>query len=138
MFTYNLLGLKRTRWEGAEAWPPATIRSSTTSSTTDSALATLAYNNLSGVGRGGTGTLKVDGKIVSTQKLERSVPMVLPFDQTFDIGTSGATPVDDGDYKVPFPFAGKIRRVTIALDPPKLTPDDVKKLEAASRAAQDS
>jgi hypothetical protein len=28
--------------------------------------------------------------------------------------------------------------VTIALDPPKLTPDDVKKLEAAQRAAQDA
>ena len=36
------------------------------------------------------------------------------------------------------PFTGKINKVTIALDPPKLTPDDVKKLEAASRAAQDS
>jgi hypothetical protein len=30
---------------------------------------TLAYNNLSGVGRGGTGTLSVDGKVVATTKM---------------------------------------------------------------------
>ena len=32
----------------------------------------------------------------------------------------------------------KIDKVTIALDRPKLTPDDVKKFEAAERAAQDA
>jgi hypothetical protein len=46
--------------------------------------------------------------------------------------------VDDPDYKVPFKFTGKISKVTIALDPPVLTADDVKKLEAAYRAAQDA
>jgi arylsulfatase len=90
------------------------------------------------VGRGGAGTLKVDGKVVSTQKLERTLPLVKPLDQAFAIGLSGPTPVDDRDYKVPFNFTGKINRLTIALDPPKLTPDDVKKLEDASRAAQDA
>src|SRR5262245_21455304 len=30
--------------------------------------ATLAFNNLSGIGCGGTGTLKVDGKVVSSQR----------------------------------------------------------------------
>jgi hypothetical protein len=78
------------------------------------------------------------GAIGSTQKLERTLPLVKPLDQTFDIGLSGPTPVDDCDYKVPFKFTGKINRLTIALDPPKLTPDDVKKLEAANRAAQDA
>ena len=37
VYTYNLLDLKRTRWAGTEHWPPASIRSSTTSSTTGSA-----------------------------------------------------------------------------------------------------
>jgi hypothetical protein len=71
------------------------------------------------------------------------VPLIIPFlsvplDQSFDIGTSGATPVDDGDYKVPFKFTGTINKVTITLDPPKLTPDDVEKLKAAQPAAQDA
>jgi formylglycine-generating enzyme required for sulfatase activity len=41
----------------------------------------------------------VDGKLVSTEKLERTLPLVLPLDQTFNIGSAGATPVDR-DYKV--------------------------------------
>ena len=55
-------------------------------------------------------------------------------------GTLGSpdatTPLDDRDYQVPAPFTDKIDKVTIALDRPKLTPDDVKKFEAAERAAQ--
>jgi hypothetical protein len=39
---------------------------------------------------------------------------------------------------VPFAFTGKIDKLTISVEPPKLTPDDVKKLEAADRAAQDA
>jgi len=38
---------------------------------------------------------------------------------------------------VPFNFNGKINKVTIVLDPPKLTPEDVQKLEAAERSASD-
>jgi hypothetical protein len=131
VFTYNLLDLKRTRWEGPEALE-YDFRYDGLGE------ATLAYNNLSGVGRGGTGTLKVDGRLVSTQKLERTLPLVLPLDQTFDIGIGGPTPVDDNDYKVPFKFTGKIDKLTIALDPPKLTRDDVEKLKAAQRATQDA
>ena len=38
---------------------------------------TLAFNSFSGVGRGGTGVLKVDGKEVATQKLDKTLPMIL-------------------------------------------------------------
>jgi hypothetical protein len=70
--------------------------------------------------------------------VERTLPLVLPLDQTFNIGSAGSSPVDDHDYQVPFAFTGKIDKVIITLDRPKLTPDDVKKLEAANRAAQDA
>jgi hypothetical protein len=33
------------------------------------------------------------------------------------------TPVDDHDYQVPFKFTGKIDKLTVALDQPKLTPE---------------
>jgi hypothetical protein len=138
VFTYNLLDLKRTRFEGAESLAPGKHTIEYDFKYDGLGAATLAYNVLSGVGRGGTGTLKVDGKVVSTQKLERTLPLVKPLDQSFDIGLSGPTPVDDRDYKVPFNFTGKINKVTIVLDPPKLTPDDVEKLKAAERAAQDA
>ena len=81
---------------------------------------------------------KVDGKVVSTQTLERTVPLVLPWDETFDIGSDTGTPVDDRDYQVPFKFTGKIDKLTISVAPPVLTPDDVKKLQEAAASAADA
>src|SRR5262249_49515640 len=100
--------------------------------------ATLAFNNTSGIGRGGTGTLTVDGKVVSTRTIERSVPLALPIDETFDIGSDTGTPVDDQDYQTPLGLTAKINKLNISVEPPKLTPDDVKKLSDANRAAQDA
>jgi hypothetical protein len=34
--------------------------------------------------------------------------------------------VDDKDYEIPFRFTGKLDKVTIKLEPPMLTPEDVK------------
>jgi hypothetical protein len=70
--------------------------------------------------------------------MARTIPFVLPIDETFDIGADTGTPVDDHDYQVPFAFTGKIDKLTIALEPPKLTPDDLQKLEGAYRGAQDA
>ena len=46
---------------------------------------TLAFNNLSGLGRSGTGTLKVDGKEVQSIKMPRTLPMILQWDESFDV-----------------------------------------------------
>jgi arylsulfatase len=70
---------------------------------------------MSGLGRPGTGTLSVDGQVVATQTMERTIPFTLPWDETFDIGSDTGTPVDDADYQVPFAFTGKIDKLTIAL-----------------------
>ena len=40
-------------------------------------MGTLTFNNHSGLGRSGTGTLKVDGKDVQSIKLPRTLPMIL-------------------------------------------------------------
>jgi len=60
--------------------------------------------------------------VVSTQKQEGSLPLVKPLDITFDIGRSGSSSVDDRDYQSPFDFTGKIDKVVITRDPPRLTP----------------
>jgi arylsulfatase A-like enzyme len=138
VFVWNLLDLKRVRWDGPQALTPGKHRLVFDFKYDGLGFATLAFNNMSGIGRGGTGTFSVDGKVVATQTIDRTIPLTLPWDETFDIGSDTGTPVDDHDYQVPFAFTGKISKVTIALDPPKLTPDDVKKLEAAYRAAQDA
>jgi arylsulfatase len=46
---------------------------------------TLAFNNLSGIGRSGTGVLKVDGNVVASQKMERTLPLILQWDENFDV-----------------------------------------------------
>ncbi|MBN9510615.1 MAG: arylsulfatase [Alphaproteobacteria bacterium] len=138
VFLWNLVDLKRIRWEGPEALAPGKHRIVYDFKYDGLGFATLAFNNLSGIGRPGTGTLAVDGKVVATERLERTIPLILPWDETFDIGADTGTPVDDRDYQVPFNFTGKIDKLTIQLEPPKLTPEDEKKLMDAYRAAQDA
>ena len=76
--------------------------------------------------------------MVSTQTLEKTIPLLLPIDETFDIGSKTGTPIDDKDYQVPFAFTGKIDKLTISVEPPVLTDADKKKLVEAFIAAQDA
>jgi len=129
-FTYNLMGLKRTKWQG-----PALAAGKHTIvfdfKYDGLGAGTLAYNNVSGVGRGGTGTLKVDGKTVATEKMEHTLPMTKPLDTVVNIGDATLSPVDDKDYQIPFKFTGTIDKITIKLEPPQLSPEDIKKLKEA-------
>jgi len=99
-------------------------------------LATLAFNNMSGIGRGGTGTLKVDGKEVSRQTMPHTIPLILQWDESFDVGSDTGTPVCDEDYQCPFPLTAKLDKLTIKIDRPKLSPADVKQLEEEMNAAE--
>jgi arylsulfatase len=98
---------------------------------------TLAFNNMSGVGRGGTGTLKVDGKEVQTIALPHTLPMILQWDESFDIGADTLTGVNDADYQPPFTFTGKLHKLTIQVDRPQLSEEDIKKLEGSQATAVD-
>ena len=138
VFLWNLLDLKRVRWESNEALAPGKHTVEYDFKYDGLGFATLAFNDLSGIGRAGSGTLKVDGKAIATKTLERTVPMVLPWDETFDIGADTGTPVDDQDYQVPFKFTGKIDKLTVAVAAPVLTPADEQRLRAAQRAVRDA
>jgi arylsulfatase len=133
VFTWDLLGLKRVRWEGAG--PLAAGKHTVVFDFKYDGLgfATLAFNNRSGLGQSGTGVLKVDGKTVATQKMEHTIPVVLQWDETFDVGADTGTPVDDKDYQVPFEFTGTLTKLTLKVDRPKLTPADEKRLLAESQ-----
>jgi len=130
VFTYNFLGLERTKWEG-QALPAGKHKVEFDFEYDGLGAGTLAYNDVSGIGRGGTGTLKGDGKTVSTEKGEHTLPMTKPLDTVVNIGDATLTPVDDKDYQIPFEFTGKIDKITVKLEPPKLSPKDVKMLEEA-------
>ena len=134
VFLWNLVGLKKIRWEGPEL---AAGRHTLEFDFKYDGLgfATLAFANMSGVGRGGTGVLKVDGQVAATEKMEHTMPFLMPIDESLDIGSDTLTGVNDADYKPPFTFTGKLGKVTLSIDRPKLTPEDIKKLEAAMKAA---
>jgi arylsulfatase len=131
VFLWNLLDMKRIRWEGKEPLSPGQHTLEFDFSYDGLGMGTLAFNNLSGVGRGGTGVLKVDGEVVASQKMPQTLPMTLQWDESFDVGVDTGTPVDDQDYQVPFRFTGKLDKLTIAIDRPKLSPADIAKLKAA-------
>ena len=60
-----------------------------------------------GIAKGGSGVLKVDGKVVATGKQANSISFLQVADETFDVGVDLRTGVNDKDYKVPFPFNGR-------------------------------
>jgi len=131
VFLWNLVDLKRIRWEAPEALSPGKHTVEFDFKYDGLGPGTLAFHNLSGIGRGGTGVLKVDGKEVATQKMEHTLPFILQWDESLDIGSDTQTGVDDADYQVPFKFTGKIDKITLTINRPKLSPQDIKKLKAA-------
>ncbi len=129
VFLWNLVDLKRVRWEGPESIAPGNHTIEFDFNYDGLGGGTLAFNNMSGIGQRGTGVLKVDGKEVVSQKMEHTLPLILQWDETFDIGSDTGTPVDDKDYQCPFAFTGKLNKLTLKLDRPKLSPADIKRLE---------
>jgi arylsulfatase len=132
VFLWNLVDLKRIRWEGPELAPGKhTLEFDFRYAGLGAG--TMAFGSYSGLGQGGTGVLKVDGKDVATQKMEHTIPFILQWDEALDVGSDTGSPVDDADYQPPFAFTGKLNKITLTIDRPKLSPEDVKKLEAAKR-----
>ncbi len=113
-YTYNFLGLKRFTIEAKQAIPAgnATIRYE------------FAYDG-GGLGKGGVGTIFVNGKKVAQGRIEMTQAMIWSADEGVDVGEDGETPVTE-DYGIPAPykFTGKIHKVTIDLK-------DMKKAENA-------
>jgi hypothetical protein len=132
VFLWNLVDLKRVRWEGPALTPGKHVLEFDFKYA-GLGMGTMAFGSYEGIGKGGTGVLKVDGKEVATQTMEHTLPFILAWDESLDIGSDTGTGVEDKDYQVPFKFTGKLNKITLAIDRPKLSPEDIKKLEAAKR-----
>lgn len=133
VFLWNLVDLKLIRWEGADALSAGKHTLEFDFKYDGLGMGTLAFNNLSGIGRSGTGALKVDGKEVARQTMERTLPLILQWDENFDVGADTGTPVDDNDYQVPFRFTGKLDKLTLTIDRPQLSEADKQRLMEAQR-----
>lgn len=116
VFVYNLVDLKRYRWEGgvgADDWLGKGLEPGKHTIVFD-----FKYNG-PGFGKGGTGVLSVDGKELSRQNVEHSIPFLMAIDESFDIGVDTRTAVDSS-YELPFRFAGTINKLTYKLGPEQL------------------
>jgi hypothetical protein len=132
-----MVDLERLKWEAPDVLPPGRHTIEFDFKYDGMGDGTLAFNSFSGVGRPGVGTLKVNGNAVATRKMDRTLPMILQWDESFDIGSDTLTGVNDEDYQPPFALTAKLVKLTVKVDRPQLTPDDIKKLEGAKSAAAD-
>jgi arylsulfatase A-like enzyme len=113
VFSYNFLDVSTSQWKGAAALAPGRH--------------TLRFgfvNDGGGFGKGGAGTLSVDGATVATHRIAHTVPSTLPWFEGLDIGADYSTPVDAA-YAVPNEFDGTIRQVTFHTGPLKLAASQV-------------
>jgi arylsulfatase len=131
VYTWNLLGLQLVKWEGPDALSPGKHTIEFDFDYDGLGAATLQYGSPSGLGRSGTGYLKVDGKVVATKKMDKTVPMLMQWDESFDVGADTGSPVADDDYQPPFRFTGTIDKLTLTIDRPELSPEDIEKLKMA-------
>jgi arylsulfatase len=111
-YTYNFLGLQRYTVTAKQALPAGktTVRFE------------FAYDG-GGIGKGGVGTIFVDGKSVATGRIDRTQFGIFSADEGADVGADEGTPVTEA-YKVPFKFTGKIAQVTIELKEMKKADSD--------------
>jgi arylsulfatase len=136
VFLWNLVDLARVRWEGPALTPGKHVLEFDFKYD-GLGMGTLEFNNYSGVGRGGTGVLKVDGQTVATQKMEHTIPFLMQLDESLDIGSDTLTGVNDVDYQPPFAFTGKLTKVTLSIARPKLSPADIAQLKEQQAKAAD-
>jgi len=120
-YTYNWLGLQRYTVAAKQVLPAGktTIR------------VEFAYDG-GGAGKGGVGTLFVNGKNVATGRIERTQCCAFSIDDAADVGADEGTPVTEA-YTVPAKFTGKIAKVTIELQDMKKADRD--EVEQARKAA---
>jgi arylsulfatase len=134
VFVYNLLDVKRYRFEGgvgADDWLGKSLKAGKHTIVFD-----FKYDG-PGLGKSGTGVLTVDGKLVSKQKMDHTIPFLMALDESFDIGMDTRTPVDES-YKLPFKFGGTINKLTYKLGHEQLSQADREAMQRAVAAAQDT
>jgi arylsulfatase len=120
-FVYNFVNAERFRWEGKDALPPGK----------HTVVFDFDYDGI-GFGLGGRGTLKVDGKVVDSKRIPKTMPFVFPEDEAFDVGIDTRTPVAE-DYQPPFRFTGKLDKLTVELHPVSGTIAQILKFKWATR-----
>jgi arylsulfatase len=125
VFTWNLIQLEIVKWQGKDALTPGKH--------------TVEFDwkyDGPGLGKGGTGTLTVDGKTVDSHPMAHSLGGGLPWCETFSVGIDTSTAVDEKDYQVPFAFTGKLNKLTVKLGPKQVSAEERAAVEKKLRDKQ--
>ncbi|WP_026603397.1 arylsulfatase [Methylomonas sp. 11b] len=102
-YTYNFLNLNHYTISSPEALPKGKNK----------LVFEFAYDS-GGLGKGGTGTLSVDGRKLAEGRIDKTQLMIFSADETADVGIDDATPVVAGiGQGAQTRFTGKIEKVTI-------------------------
>src|SRR5688572_5422585 len=98
-FTYNYLGLQKFDVISSQALSPGKH--------------TIVYDFKSdgGLGKGGIGTITIDGNKVGEGRIGKTQPGIFSVDDLADVGTDDGTPVTD--YGVSRKFTGTLNKVTL-------------------------
>jgi arylsulfatase len=126
VFTYNYLGLHQSTIGSSQALKPGKH--------------TIVYDfkyDGGGLGKGGNGTITVDGKKSAEGRIERTQPGIFSVDDLADVGTDDGTWV--ADYGASAHFSGHLQKVTIQVHPTMLSEGDKGKeseLHKTRRAAE--
>jgi hypothetical protein len=110
VFTYLQLTMERFRWESPAALTPGK----------HTIIFDFKYDGR-GPGKGGSGVLSVDGKEVDSKKMPYTIPFLISFDESFDVGVDTRYGMDGNDYRPPFRFTEKLDKLTVKLIPPERT-----------------
>ncbi len=113
-YTYNFVGLKRTTIGSDQPLPPGK--------------ATISYGfayDGGGLGKGGTGTLYVNGAQVAQGRIEATTPFLFSLDESADVGCDKGTPVVEDYGAVQGLYNGRINKVVVEIQPPPPAPGQV-------------
>ena len=127
VFLYNLAGVQQFRVSGPERLAPGK----------HTVVFDFKYDG-GGLGKGGLGTLSVDGKKAAEGRFARTLAFRMSLDETLDVGEDTGTAVS-ADYEVPFRFNGTLNKVVIQIEAPKLSAAEQRVLdegEGMSRMAE--
>ena len=105
-FTYNFLGLQRFVVASSKKLPAGPVQIKFD----------FVYDG-EGVGKGGTGTIYVNGTAVAEARIEKTQPYIFSADETADVGLDNQTPVALGIGYGPeeTSFTGQINQVVVEL-----------------------
>jgi len=104
-FVYNYLSLERYDIASTTALPKGKAQIKVS----------FAYGGKAGeLGKGATVTMTVNGTKVAEGELPRTIPQQISIGEGLDIGEDIGSPVDF-THKPPFPFTGRIEKVTVDL-----------------------